>query len=166
MKEIKLFCGIIIGFIIFTSCSSDQNEIAPNDPIIGEWKAVKETQYSNNRIVSEIASDCYRQGRITFNVNGSYNNTYFEENQINGNCIEQYSVNNGQWELLPNENYKISGDITFSNSSFPELNIGYSEVIFTNNSKSLILKSEILIYDSRGNIIQQLDLTYEYEKIR
>ena len=165
MKEIKLFCGILIGFIIFTSCSTDQNETPPNDPIIGEWKAVKETQSSNNRILSEITSECYRQGRITFNVNGSYNNNYFEENQITGNCIEQYSVNNGQWELLPNERYKISGDITFSNSSFPELNIEYSEVIFTNNSKSLKLKSDIIIYDGSGNIIQQLDLTYEYEKI-
>ena len=47
MKKIKLLSGVLIGLLIFTNCSSDDN--SNTDIIIGKWRAIE--KYESNSLV-------------------------------------------------------------------------------------------------------------------
>ncbi len=98
MKKIKLFCGILIGLMIFSSCSSDDDNSNPEPPsLIGIWKQVNEIDYCSTGSQETInSSTCEQNGRFNFNSNGTYNVTSYE---LEGNDCNLVSEENGTWEI-------------------------------------------------------------------
>ena len=73
MKKIKLFFGILVGLMIFSSCGND-DDTDPDfdeDLIVGVWKPIKHIDVcsSGNESV-EVASVCEQLSRITFTSDG------------------------------------------------------------------------------------------------
>ncbi len=50
MKKLNLICGLLIGFLIFTSCSSDDDssESGTDANLVGTWNGVSSTFNGNN----------------------------------------------------------------------------------------------------------------------
>ena len=101
MKKLNLLLGILIGMIVL-SCSSDDNDSNSNEPtIIGKWILVNQIYNGEN----ENLSDCQLQHTLTFNTNGtliSYYSDYdpcefFTETQ-------QYELNGDELKILFGEN--------------------------------------------------------------
>lgn len=168
MKKLNLFIGIVIG-ILFFSCSSedDNNNHSDNDPIVGQWKIINETYFdlNGNQSFQQTPSDCLQESRETFSLNGAYNWTSFIE-ESNGDCVNIIqTVNNGQWELLANGNYKISGTVIYTDADSFNLNLEFDDTNFSNNSMNLALKATIQEFDESGNIEDEYIRLFEYEKI-
>ncbi|GGW39144.1 lipocalin family protein [Arenibacter certesii] len=89
MKKLNLICGLLIGFLILTSCSSNDNDERENDAlIIGTWngKTTSDGEIPENDI-------------ITFNSNNTA--TFI----CRSFCIEYNGIESsvdGTWELNKN----------------------------------------------------------------
>ena len=130
MKKIKLFYGILIGLMIFSSCSSNEGSDEESNPesisIVGIWKPVKEIDVcSTGNEETSIFSTCLQMTRLTFNLNGTLNNQEYSENT--GDCVENFGE--GNWSLTGgNLSITISGETnnpTFFELTNNSLKIGY-----------------------------------------
>ena len=99
MKRIKLFCFILIGLMISSSCSSDDNLNNDNPnletaSIVGLWKPMFNVSVcsTGSEVVSEL-NDCQQTSRATFYEDGTFNNIEF-----NTFCEEYYNKN-GTWTI-------------------------------------------------------------------
>ena len=126
MKKMKLFCGILISLVIFSSCSSDDDSNSNLNPIVGTWKGIKEVDVcsTGSEDISNFDS-CQQTGRLTFSENGTLNFTQYE--LINGNC-ELAVTDTGTW-VIDNSNLTIgiagnTIEITFFELSSNTLKIG------------------------------------------
>lgn len=98
MKKIKLFCGILIGLMIFSSCSSDDDNSTNSTSIVGIWKPIKEVDVCSTGNEDIYTYDsCEQTDRVTFESNGNVNETSY---YLNGNsdCVLDYTEN-GTWEI-------------------------------------------------------------------
>ena len=126
MKTMKLFCGILISLVIFSSCSSDDDSNSNLNPIVGTWKGIKEVDVCSTGSEDIFDFDsCEQTGRLAFSKNGTLNFTRYE--LINGNC-ELSVTNSGTW-VIDNGNLiiGISGDtneVTFFELSSNTLKLG------------------------------------------
>ncbi len=126
MKKMKLFFGILISLVIFSSCSSDDDSNSNLNPIVGTWKGIKEVDVcsTGSEDISNFDS-CRQTGRLTFSENGTLNFTQYE--LINGNC-ELADTDTGTW-VIDNSNLTIgiagnTIEITFFELSSNTLKIG------------------------------------------
>ncbi|MBB6682411.1 lipocalin family protein [Aequorivita sp. 609] len=116
----KLLCGILIGLIIFSSCSSDDNSNPDSVSIVGIWKPIKDVSNcsSGNQNVLNFTT-CQQTSRLIFNENGTFSETAYIEDGTN--CIINFE-GNGDWEINDGE---FSMDIlvlgTFQQMTFFEL---------------------------------------------
>lgn len=117
MKKSVLILGILIVLVIFTGCSSDDdNDAQPAaHSIIGVWSPNKQVAVcSNGREEVYIYDDCNRQNSIVFTavdnpesgIDGTLTLSYNSE--MDGEC-QLSLVQNGSW-VLNGENltYKIN----------------------------------------------------------
>ncbi len=114
MKKLNLLIGLLIGFTIL-SCSSDDENNINQDILIGIWKPIKFVEiYQDAGEVTNEASNCYQQSRISFSSNNSFNQQLVEKNN-SGDCVEDNSDNyiSGTWEKISDNKYDIQ--ITFFN---------------------------------------------------
>jgi len=116
----KLFCRILIGLMILSSCS--KNEEPSKDPIIGKWKYEK-------LLVGgvDILDECSRQGTKEFFENGKRIITLYEKDP-DGNCVVKSRVERF-WKK--NENRDSWYCYDSSNSMCDKF-------IFTNNNNTMI----------------------------
>jgi hypothetical protein len=124
MKEMKLFYGILIGFIIFLSCSNedDSNTELSSPSVIGIWKQIRQVNSCSTGSQEIInLNTCEQTGRITISANGNYNRTSY---YLDGNDCNLEGNANGTWEIN-NEVFSINN----SNESFD-----YTIVELTENS--------------------------------
>ena len=126
MKKMKLFCGILISLVIFSSCSSDDDSNSNLNPIVGTWKGIKEVDVcsTGSEDISNFDS-CRQTGRLTFSENGTLNFTQYE--LINGNC-ELAVTDTGTW-IIDNSNLTIgiagnTNEVTFFEFSSNTLKLG------------------------------------------
>ena len=97
MKKMKLFLGILIGLLIISSCSSDDDSNSDTGSIIGTWKPIKEVDVCSTGFEDVYDFDsCEQTGRIIFSEDGTLNITEYDLE--NGNC-EQYYNSTGTWTL-------------------------------------------------------------------
>lgn len=111
MKKMKLFCGILIGLLVFTSCSSDDDASTVEELIIGTWKPVKEVDVcSTGNEDTYILDDCEQTSRITFASSGTIN--VIENYLFNDICEEDFNAT-GTWVLIDgNLTVSIEGDVS------------------------------------------------------
>jgi len=84
MKKMILFLSVFA--LVFTSCSSDNDDDAPIDPLVGTWKYYK--FFENG--VEQTVSDCESEETFVFNSDGTFEYSYFEED-TDGNCeLEEF----------------------------------------------------------------------------
>ena len=116
MRKLNLLCGLLIGLLILSSCSN--NDDSNSNSIIGVWKPVKEVDVCSTG--SEQSSDysaCHQQSRYTFNADGSL--TIVDYQLENGDCIITYNEN-GVWQLN-NDNLTLTIGGETNNPTFFEL---------------------------------------------
>lgn len=128
MKTMRLFCGILIGLMIFSSCSNDDdNDINQNtNLIIGTWKPIKEVDVCSTGSEEIFDFDnCTQQSRYVFT---SHDNPGLEtdgtimiteRNLENGECATIYT-GLGTWSLN-GDNFVITTDGETNNPTFFEL---------------------------------------------
>jgi hypothetical protein len=122
MKKMKLFCGILISLVIFSSCSSDDDL----NSIVGTWKGIKEVDVCSTGSEDIFDFDsCEQTGRLTFSKNGTLNVTQYE--LINGSC-ELSDTLTGTW-VIDNGNLTIgiagnTNEVTFFELSSNTLKLG------------------------------------------
>jgi len=116
MKKIKLF--YIIGILMISSCSSDEDAISESNSIVGIWKPIKRvTVCSENKEVIDFNS-CVQNGRLTYKENGEFN----EDTYTLGNNCNLTIQENGIWKMENNKlNIKYSDDTSFTEAPFFEL---------------------------------------------
>lgn len=118
MKKMKLFCGILIGLMIFSSCSSDDDNNSDSTSIVGIWKPIKEVDVcSTGNEETYDFSTCEQMTRITFSSNGAFIDTEFDNDS--GDCLEYFNET-GTWTLNGN-NLSITLDGETNNPTFFEL---------------------------------------------
>jgi hypothetical protein len=104
MKKLNLFIGLLICLIVFSSCSSDDDENNTNGSILGEWTLVSETSPEGNE---EPMSECKLMTTLTFNSDGSLE-VYFVEGEnpcvFDTKTIEyEYSKNEKELTIIIDE---------------------------------------------------------------
>ncbi|HUH47943.1 MAG TPA: lipocalin family protein [Arenibacter sp.] len=96
MKKQNLFYGLLALFIIFSSCSKDDD--SNSNSIVGIWKPIKEIDVCSNGSEEKIDYDsCEQTGRFVFEKSGSFSkiDNYLNNN---GDCELDESYN-GTWTL-------------------------------------------------------------------
>jgi hypothetical protein len=88
MKKMKLFCGILIGCMMLSSCFGNDAFNFDTDPIysiVGSWKEIRFVKVcsTGSEDITDAGS-CIQTGSTTFSENGSFSIT--EYNLTNGNC--------------------------------------------------------------------------------
>ena len=115
---------LILTIAMFTllSCSSDDKNEIPTNPIVGVWTI----QFNKTKLVPKVApeeseEDCSDNDRMTVTEDGKLTSVYYNEGK--GGCI-MGETENGTWEDNGNNNYTliIDGedddvDIVFSNNN-------------------------------------------------
>lgn len=95
----KLFYKILIGLMMFSSCSGDDNSNS-SPSIVGNWKQINQIDFcstGSQEIVS--LNTCQQTGRLLFNDNGTYTWTLYEFN--GSNCVLDETLT-GTWEITNN----------------------------------------------------------------
>lgn len=94
MKKIKLFCGILIGLMLFSSFKSEDKVIS--NSIIGTWKGVKKVRVCETGSEdSYYYNSCEKKTRFIFSENGSLRlNLYSDTDE---GC--EYESFTGTWSV-------------------------------------------------------------------
>lgn len=101
MRKIQFYHIILLGFIIFSSCSNNEGS---NDIIIGKWRTIE--RYENNEPVEilDCTYDYYREFRANHVCAGF--------GTLPGNFIDPCNLvfidNSATWKNLGNNNYKFT----------------------------------------------------------
>lgn len=98
----KLFCGILIGLITFSSCHSDDSSNT-NDIIIGQWKIYK--QFESNVEVEVDPCDVF--WIIEYNANKSADSFNFDPYNYPTTCPVTISEAGWNWVNRGNGTYEI-----------------------------------------------------------
>ncbi|MBR9845397.1 MAG: lipocalin family protein [Algicola sp.] len=97
MKKKTLFCGILIGLMIFSSCSSDDDSNSNSPSIVGSWKQINEIDFCSTGSQDVlILNSCEQTGRWILSDNGTYTRTFYE--LVDNDCILDFT-DNGTWEI-------------------------------------------------------------------
>jgi len=107
MKKMKLFYGILIGLVIFSSCNNNDDDSTNNDNteniIIGKWKIYKQFESG-----TEIQVDpCDAFWIIEYNANKSINSFNYNPDNYPVNCGLTVSEFGWNWINRGNGNYEI-----------------------------------------------------------
>ncbi len=106
MKKMKLFCGILIGLMILSSCSSDDDSNSNSPSIVGSWKQINQVDFCSTGSQEVLnLNTCQQTGRLIFNENGTYTWTFYE---LNGSDCDLDGALNGTW-VITNNMLNIAG---------------------------------------------------------
>jgi hypothetical protein len=139
MKKIIL---LLITIVSLSSCSSNDDDIASLNAIIGNWQLKSMTENGEER-----STDCTRKNTVTFLENGNGSNISYDEN-YDGNATCENAVNGTfTWENLTGSIYKIIEEEDIS-----EVQINFSQ------DKSIF---SIEISETFDDEVYSLTLTYK-----
>ncbi len=103
MKKMKLFCGILIGFMILSSCSNDDNSNDNNDIIIGEWQAIQQFQSDVSVDLSPTLECIYS----TFTVDNRFFSDLISSDDLPVECNSLDFEFGLTWTNIGNNQYRI-----------------------------------------------------------
>ncbi|MCF6350307.1 MAG: hypothetical protein L3J23_04680 [Flavobacteriaceae bacterium] len=110
IKKLKIIIGLLIGLLIFESCSKDSNEESKVlNHVVGIWKPIKEGEIYTDQTTSENAyNECAQKSSFNFLENGTLLITEFFTDEVNEVCIEKTrpTFTLGKWEEI-NKEYRI-----------------------------------------------------------
>jgi hypothetical protein len=137
LKKIIL---LLITIVSLSSCSSNDDDIASLNAIIGNWELKSMTENGEER-----STDCTRKNTVTFLENGNGSNISYDGN---GNTTCENAANGTfTWENLTGSIYKIIEDEDIS-----EVQITFSQ------DKSIF---SIEISETFDDEVYSLTLTYK-----
>jgi hypothetical protein len=141
LKKIIL---LLITIVSLSSCSSNDDDIASLNAIIGNWELKSMTENGEER-----STDCTRKNTVTFLENGNGSNISYDENYDgNGNATCENAVNGTfTWKNLTGSIYKIIEEEDIS-----EVQINFSQ------DKSIF---SIEISETFDDEVYSLTLTYK-----
>ena len=99
----KLFYGILIGLMVFSSCSSNDDSKESNDVIIGKWRAIE--KYESNKLVD--LPICLPHVYIEYKTDNSVSGDKIISNDFPVECNSIVFDLGVVWENLGNSNYRI-----------------------------------------------------------
>ncbi len=153
MKKLNLLFGIIIGIIIL-SCSSENDNNTNQNTIIGEWQQIKTIEvYFDGTEISEDLTQCEQQGRLTLNSNGILTSLRYYEDDEN-NCFEDNTFVSGTWE---NDQSTYNFNFVYfdsENDTNIEITQTPIEVTFPNQNKMLIKDTNNNVENIEFNIAE------------
>ncbi|WP_225035384.1 lipocalin family protein [Winogradskyella sp. SM1960] len=114
----KVFLLLSVFALVFASCSSNNDDDASIDPIVGTWKYHK---YFENG-VEQTVTDCEKEETLIFNSNGTFEYIYFDED-MDGNCLLDESISS---------TWSNDGDGFYT--QYIENDVATKEIIFENNT--------------------------------
>jgi len=149
MKKLNLLLGTLIGILILSCSSDDNNSSTQNNPIIGEWKLVSIAIQGQNLDIN----DCMLEQTRTF--------------QTNGNLIEYF------WEEMTPCTYKTATvQYTFENNILVSINEddGINATAFEITNEVTTLNETTLIYTETGDNFdgsysENQQQTFTYSKV-
>jgi len=97
--------GFLIGLVILSCSSEDDNNPNTQDPIVGEWKEVKVVEFSNGQMYSSTPNDCLKLNRQIFKSDGTYAFKVYD-NEFNGCSLFEESTS-GNWSKM-GSNYEVN----------------------------------------------------------
>ena len=115
----KKIIFLLITIVSLSSCSSNDDDTAFLNAIIGNWQLKSMTENDEER-----SNDCSRKSTVTFLENGNGSNISYDENYDgNGNVVCK-NQDNGTftWQKSTGSIYKIieDGDITETQITFSQ----------------------------------------------
>jgi len=128
MKTQNLFKYTIAALLIFgLACSKNDDDNGPqvtlSEKLIGTWKPIEMgTICASGGMDIESLTTCEQSGRLTFNANGSWSETYFYE-YMPGTC-EDDGISSGTWKI-------VDGKLFVTEETFGENEITFFEVDIT-----------------------------------
>ncbi|CAM1357610.1 conserved exported hypothetical protein [Tenacibaculum halocynthiae] len=125
MKKMKLFYRLLIIFIIFSSCTSDENSNSGSVSIIGDWKITKKAYSCSSKTIQDLGlNQCEKKITISILENGNIILNDFRF--YNNDCVLKSTK--GNWKLNNNElviTLENADDFTFTEFKNNILKIGY-----------------------------------------
>ncbi|MDC3132632.1 hypothetical protein OA501_00255 [Flavobacteriaceae bacterium] len=103
MKKMKLLSGILIGLIILSSCSNDDDSASTNDIIIGKWRAIERFE-SNVQVDLPV---CLPHLCTEYNADKSIRGDKIITNDFPQECGTIDFELGWNWNNLGNNQYKI-----------------------------------------------------------
>jgi len=103
MKKMRLFYTILIGLIVFSSCTNNEDSERNNDIIIGKWRTIE--IYESNEPVSILS--CTSEYFKEFKSNKTLAGFIVTPNTFPDPCNQVYADLGLTWQNLGNSNYKF-----------------------------------------------------------
>lgn len=146
MKKLNLFIWLFTGLMIL-SCKSEDDENNKNASILGEWTLVSETYQG----IEESLSECELMQTLTFNVDGSLEVYYVDNEPCNFSTLNVEYTKNGNEFTISIEGEGENGGVYIVRFQ-----------ILTLSETSLEFKD---IWDNEeGNYSTDEQTTFEYRK--
>ncbi len=101
MKKLKLFYGILIGILILSSCSSNDN--FNSDIIIGKWRAIE--KYETDQLVD--LPTCLPHLYVEYKADNTVSGGKIISDNFPDECNSIISDLGVVWENLGNNTYRI-----------------------------------------------------------
>ena len=116
----KLVLLFVAAAFTFTSCGNDDDS-GDQDKIVGKWNLHK---IFENGVEDEELTDCDRQETLTFNEDGTFENKFYEQEEVGDPCLLN-ETDSGTWTNDGNSEYILNSafgsftvDITFEGNTF------------------------------------------------
>ena len=103
MKKNWIYYTILIGLMIFSSCSNNDDSNRNNDIIIGKWRTIE--IYESNVAVEILA--CTSEFYTEFKSNNTVSGFRVKPNTFPDPCNQEFFNTGVTWENLGNSNYKF-----------------------------------------------------------
>lgn len=103
MKKNRIYYTILIGFLIFSSCSKNDDSNRNNDIIVGKWRTIE--IYESNVAVDILA--CTSEFYTEFKSNNTVAGFKLTPNTFPDPCDQEFFNTGVTWENLGNSNYKF-----------------------------------------------------------
>ena len=96
MKKVFILFSVLVG-IVFTSCSSDDEEQTQEVPLVGLWKISAEFESSDEPVAP---TGCDAENTIAFKSDNSWDFTDYDPSETNENeCVVDDDSQSGTWEI-------------------------------------------------------------------
>ena len=103
MKKNWIYYTILIGLMIFSSCSNNDDSNRNNDIIIGKWRTIE--IYESNVAVEILA--CTSEFYTEFKSNNTVSGFRVTSNTFPDPCNQEFFNTGVTWENLGNSIYKF-----------------------------------------------------------
>ena len=141
MKKIILLLAMFVLIFPF-GCSNDNDDEPKQDPIIGDWKTVKEVEvYKNGNEEVYFPTACEAKNRSTFREDGTFSTTGYPESD-DANCEELVGnlYLSGTWVKVANSKYQFTYKCYIPACADESITEAPDNVTFSNGNNTMVVR--------------------------